>query len=111
MEVDFRPWRTSANGYERFFRNRQQIPYYLPYYHFAAVHERLRTTLIGSSGCHLVFHPFDDFLLAPDDRARTQLDLLREGSVLHTGIDEGLAHPRDLKDLWEAQETGLGSTT
>ena len=59
-------------------------------------HEQPRT---GSSGCHLVFHPLDDLLLIPDDRARTQLDLLGEGSVPHAVIDEGLAHPRHLKDL------------
>ena len=62
--------------------------------------------LAGSSECHAVLHPFGDLLLVPDDRARNQLDLLGEGPVVDTVIDEGLTHPRDLKDLWEAKEVG-----
>ena len=62
--------------------------------------------MIGSSGCHLLFHPSGDLLLISDDRPRTQLDLLWEGPVVDAVIDEGLAHPRDLKDLWEAKEAG-----
>ena len=77
----------------------------------AAVDERLQTTLAGSSGCHLVFHPLDDLLLAPDDRLTTKLDLLGKGSILHAGVDEGLAHPSHLKHLCKTQETGLGSIT
>ena len=55
--------------------------------------------LEGSSGCHAVFHPFGDLLFVPDDRARTQLDLLGEGPVVDAFIDEGLAHPRHVKHL------------
>ena len=65
--------------------------------------------LEGSSGCHAVFHPFGDLLFVPDDRAGTQLDLLREGSIPHAVVDEGLAHARHLKHLCKAQETGLSS--
>ena len=71
------------------------------------VYEQPRT---GSSGCHLVFHPLDDLLLAPDDRPTTKLDLLGGGDpVPHAVIDEGLAHTRHLKYLYKAQETGLSS--
>ena len=57
--------------------------------------------LSGSSTRHAVFHPSGELLFIPNDRPRTQLDLLWEGPVLDAVIDEGLAHPRDLKDLKE----------
>ena len=63
----------------------------------------------GLSTCHAVCHPFGDLLFVPDDRAGTQLDLLREGSVPHAVIDEGLAHARHLKHLCKTQKTGLSS--
>ena len=40
----------------------------------------------------LLLHPIDDVPFVPDDRARTQLDLLREGPVVHACIGEGIAH-------------------
>ena len=61
--------------------------------------EVFRSPTSGSSGCHAVFHPLDHLAFVPDDSAGTQLDLLREGSVPHAVIDEGLAHPRHLKHL------------
>ena len=41
---------------------------------------------------YLCVHPVNDIPFIPDNRARTQLDLLREGPIVHAGIDEGLAH-------------------
>ena len=57
----------------------------------------------------MIVHPVDVVPLVPDDRSGTQLDLLREGPVVDAVIDEGLAHPRDLKGLREAKEAGLSS--
>ena len=52
-----------------------------------------------------------DLLLVPDDRAKTQLDLLLEDPVVDATIDEGLAHPRHLQYLCKAQDTKLRSIT
>ena len=46
--------------------------------------------------CDLLIHPVDDVPFVPDDRTRTQLDLLGEGSVAYAGIGEGLAHTSPL---------------
>ena len=54
--------------------------------------------------CDLLVHPVDDVPFVPDDRTRTQLDLLGEGSVAYAGIDEGLSHTRQLKNLRQADE-------
>ena len=59
--------------------------------------------------CDLLVHPVDDLPFVPDDRTRTQLDLLGEGPVTYAGIDEGLAHTRHLNDLRQEEEV-RGST-
>ena len=59
--------------------------------------------------CDLLVHPVDDLPFVPDDRTRTQLNLLWEGSVAYAGIDEGLAHTRHLNDLRQGEEV-RGST-
>ena len=59
--------------------------------------------------CDLLVHPVDDVPFVPDDRTRTQLDLLGEGSVAYEGIDEGLTHTRQLNHLRQEEEV-RGST-
>ena len=59
--------------------------------------------------CDLLVHPVDDLPFVPDDRTRTQLDLLGEGSVAYEGIDEGLTHTRQLNHLRQEEEV-RGST-
>ena len=59
--------------------------------------------------CDLLVHPVDDVSFVPDDRPRTQLNLLGEGSVAYAGIDEGLSHTRHLNDLRQEEEV-RGST-
>ena len=59
--------------------------------------------------CDLLVHPVDDVPFVPDDRTRTQLDLLGEGSVAYAGIDEALSHTRHLNDLRQEEEV-QGST-
>ena len=49
--------------------------------------------------CDLLVHPVDDVPLVPDNRTRTQLNLLWEGYVAYAGIDEGLSHTRHLNGL------------
>ena len=60
---------------------------------------------VRSSTCHAVFHPLGDFLLVPNDRAGTQLDLLGEGSSLMRSRRSCHRHR-----LWR-QEKRWGSTT
>ena len=59
--------------------------------------------------CDLLVHPVDELPFVPDDRTRTQLDLLGEGSVAYEGIDEGLTHTRQLNHLRQEEEV-RGST-
>ena len=59
--------------------------------------------------CDLLVHPVDDVSFVPDDRPRTQLNLLWEGPVAFADIDEGLAHTRHLNDLRQEEEV-RGST-
>ena len=59
--------------------------------------------------CDLLVHPVDDLPFVPDDRTRTQLDLLWEGFVTYAGVDEGLSHTRHLNDLRQEEEV-RGST-
>ena len=54
--------------------------------------------------CDLLVHPVDDVPFVPDDRPRTQLNLLWEGPVTYAGVDEGLSHTRHLNDLRQADE-------
>ena len=39
------------------------------------------------------FVPIDDVPFVPDDRTRTQLDLLGKGPMVHAGIDQDHPHP------------------
>ena len=57
----------------------------------------------------LLDHPVDDVPLVPDDRPRTQLNLLGEGSVAYAEIDKGLSHTSHLNDLRQEEEV-RGST-
>ena len=41
----------------------------------------------ASSRCHVADHPLGDVGLQPDDRARTELDLLGEGALSHPSVD------------------------
>jgi hypothetical protein len=59
--------------------------------------------------CDLLVHPVGNIPYVPDYRARTQLNLLGEGSVAYAGIDEGLSHTRHLNDLRQEEEV-RGST-
>ena len=52
----------------------------------------------------MLVHPVDDIPFVPDERPRTQLDLLREGPFVHAGINEGLTHTSLLKDLRQEDE-------
>ena len=56
--------------------------------------------------CDLLVHPVDDLPFVPDDRTRTQLDLLGEGPVVHAGIGEGLAHVSHQNDQGKGEEVG-----
>ena len=59
----------------------------------------LMVFLASGRCCDLLVHPVDDLPFVPDDRTRTQLNLLGEGSVAYAGRDEGLPHTRHLNDL------------
>ena len=52
----------------------------------------------------LLIHPVDDVSFVPDDRTRTQLDLLGEGPIVHAGIDKGLANASHLNNLEQGDE-------
>ena len=54
--------------------------------------------------CDALVHSVDGVSFVPDDRPRTQLNLLGEGSVAYAGIDEGLSHTRHLNDLRQKEE-------
>ena len=54
----------------------------------------------------LLLHPVDDDPFVPDDRARSQLDLLGEGPVVHACIGERLAHVSHQNDQEKGEEVG-----
>ena len=54
--------------------------------------------------CDALVHSVDGVSFVPDDRPRTQLDLLCEASFAYAGIDEGLSHTRHVNDLREEEE-------
>ena len=62
------PQRTNTNVFSEIVGISYTISYTKWMRHVADVYEQPRT---GSSGCHLVFHPLDHLLLAPDDRLTT----------------------------------------
>jgi hypothetical protein len=59
--------------------------------------------------CDALVHSVDGVSFVPDDRPRTQLDLLCEASFAYAGIDEGLSHTRHVNDLRQEEEV-RGST-
>jgi hypothetical protein len=55
--------------------------------------------------CDLLVHPVDDVPFVPDDRTRTQLDLLWKGPVSHPAIEGAGAKSSHFKNLRQADET------
>ncbi len=59
----------------------------------------------------LLVHPVDDIPFVPDDGLPAKLDLLWEGPVVDVGIDEGLTHTRQLKNLRQADHSYRSMST